>query len=68
MEMQPCDFADRPDGQGPQMKTVTLPIATTLALLLAACAPQTAYEKFKAGQPLQNFPYKNDCIRPVRPL
>lgn len=40
------------------MKTVTLPIATTLALLLAACAPQTAYEKFKAGQPLQNFPYK----------
>jgi hypothetical protein len=29
-----------------------------LASALVGCAPQTPYDKYKAGQPIQNFPYK----------
>lgn len=38
-----------------------IPSIIGLAVLVSAlvgCAPQTLYDRYKAGQPIQNFPYK----------
>lgn len=40
---------------------VKIPSILGLAVLVSAlvgCAPQTPYDRYKAGQPIQNFPYK----------
>ena len=40
------------------MKNTQIAMSIVFMVGLTGCAPQTPYERFKAGAPLENYPYK----------